>query len=133
MGQVPKVRNFSKSSLNCLSETIYFESRGQGELGMLAVGFVVINRSLHKAYPSDICKVVHQPGQFSWVGSSMKISERAQWELSKKIVWKIVSGQIPDPTKGSTNFHRYDLGVDWSGDRLKKTVVIGHHQFYRLH
>ena len=41
--------------LDCLAEAIYFESRGETFLGMLAVGTVIMNRVEHKKFPNTIC------------------------------------------------------------------------------
>jgi spore germination cell wall hydrolase CwlJ-like protein len=45
--------------LDCLAEAIYFESRGETFLGMLAVGTVIMNRVEHKEFPNTVCSVVY--------------------------------------------------------------------------
>jgi len=116
----------------CLAKAIYHEARGEGIRGMLAVGYVVINRANHARFPSDICDVVKQPNQFSWVGVKMKIHDSALYEQAKSVAIMVAESSDGDPTKGSTHFHRFDLGIDWSNKSMKKTVRIGNHQFYRL-
>lgn len=44
----------------CMAEAMYFEARGEGWRGMLAVGVVIRNRVAHPGYPSTICGVVRQ-------------------------------------------------------------------------
>ena len=46
---------------------MYHEARGEGRLGMLAVGWVVLNRMADKSYPGTVAGVVYQGCQFSWV------------------------------------------------------------------
>ena len=46
---------------------MYHEARGEGRLGMLAVGWVVLNRMADKAYPETVAEVIYQGCQFSWV------------------------------------------------------------------
>jgi N-acetylmuramoyl-L-alanine amidase len=132
MAEIPRVKSFSKSSLRCLSDTIYFEARGAGKIGMRAVGHVVVNRVNSPYFPKTVCFAVNQPGQFSWVGTGLKVTDKASYKLAEKISYEILSGISKDPTNGATNFHRTDLDIDWSSKSMKKTVVIGEHQFYRL-
>jgi N-acetylmuramoyl-L-alanine amidase len=127
-----KVRNFTQSNLICLAKAIYHESRGESTTGMIAVGFVVANRADHAKFPSDFCSVVNQPFQFSWVGTEVKISDKQKWEKAKVLAMSVVDGAVDDPTSGSTHFHRFDLGIDWSSKTMKRTIRIGNHQFYRL-
>src|SRR5688500_11742487 len=51
----------------CLATAVYFEARGEPLAGQLAVAEVVLNRSRSGRYPADICAVVKQPWQFSFV------------------------------------------------------------------
>ncbi len=58
--------------IGCLALTIYHEARGESELGKLAVGHVVMNRTRSALFPASVCAVVWQGGQqlhrcqFSW-------------------------------------------------------------------
>jgi N-acetylmuramoyl-L-alanine amidase len=98
---------------------------------MLAVGLVVKNRANHKLFPKDICKVIYQPAQFSWVGTEQKVTEKGQWQLATKVATMVLNG-AKDFTEGATHFHNTELDIDWSSKRMKKTIVLGGHQFYRL-
>ena len=40
--------------LECLALTIYFEARGEPVEGKLAVGYVVMNRTLHPQFPQEL-------------------------------------------------------------------------------
>jgi hypothetical protein len=51
----------------CLAKAVYFEARGEGLEGQLAVADVVLNRAASGLYPATICGVVTQPAQFSFV------------------------------------------------------------------
>ena len=46
--------------LQCLTEAVYWEARGEGAAGMAAVAQVVLNRVRHPAFPKTICAVVFQ-------------------------------------------------------------------------
>lgn len=52
------------TELQYLALTIFGEARSETELGMKAVGSVVINRTKSKKYPKTIKEVVLQPNQF---------------------------------------------------------------------
>jgi len=53
--------------MECLAGAIYFESKGEPLEGQLAVAEVVINRAGSGRYPADICSVITQPWQFSFI------------------------------------------------------------------
>lgn len=55
------------SALLCITLAIFKEAEGEGLEGMRAVGDVVINRVESDEFPDDVCGVVLQPKQFSWV------------------------------------------------------------------
>ena len=56
--------NTSESeSLRCLALTVYWESRSEGRDGMLAVGWVVLNRLRGGGYPNTVCAIVRQGGE----------------------------------------------------------------------
>lgn len=59
-------------NLDCLAKVVYYEARGEGEMGMLAVAWVVLNRVMHPNYPKTICEVVYQKKQFSWTAKEPK-------------------------------------------------------------
>jgi spore germination cell wall hydrolase CwlJ-like protein len=55
------------SEEQCLAKAVYFEARGEGLEGQLAVAEVVLNRAASGLYPATICAVVTQKAQFSFV------------------------------------------------------------------
>ena len=44
--------------LDCLTQAVYYEARGEGRDGMSAVAQVVLNRVRHPAFPKSVCGVV---------------------------------------------------------------------------
>jgi spore germination cell wall hydrolase CwlJ-like protein len=70
------------ASMKCLGDNAFFEARGTSKLDMQAVTEVVINRSKSRNYPKSICKVVHQPKQFSWADKGY---DKAQDKLRKTL------------------------------------------------
>ncbi len=51
----------------CGAQNVYHESRGEPDLGMIAVAQVVQNRIKSTRFPDTVCEVVYQDKQFSWV------------------------------------------------------------------
>jgi spore germination cell wall hydrolase CwlJ-like protein len=56
----------STSEVNCLALAIYKEARSEPFKCQQAVAEVILNRKAHPEYPDTVCKVIKQPGQFSW-------------------------------------------------------------------
>lgn len=119
----------------CLALAMYFEARGEGKDGMLAVGAVVMNRVANDQFPNDVCSVVREGGetapcQFSWWcdGRSDRPKSAVLWDESRETAGELLSGQAPDPTGGALYFHHESIEPPWQKER---TVTIGGHVFYR--
>ncbi|MEM1380564.1 MAG: cell wall hydrolase [Pseudomonadota bacterium] len=116
----------------CLAMVMYHEARGEGELAMVAVGQVVINRVDHRRFPSSVCGVVRQGGetapcQFSWWcdGRSDLPREESAWENARDLAARVLAGSEPDPTGGATYFYS---GPDpyWAASFTETTRIGGH-------
>lgn len=133
-GADPKQTKVRDTSLMCLAETIYFESGNQSETGMVAVGFVVLNRAEHDS--SKVCKVVHArtPGtgrcQFDWYCSqSLRRSKKnVNWPKCLEVAQGVLNGEYEDPTHGAIAFHSGSLKPrkrpSWA-KRMKRTLTAG--------
>ena len=94
------LRANSDSEIKCLATAIYFEARGEGVRGQMAIAQVILNRVKNPAYPKTICGVVYQNAksyhrcQFSFAcdGLSDTVAEKAAWREALKIARRIVSG-----------------------------------------
>ena len=119
----------------CLALAMYWEARGEGRQGMIAVGWTVLNRVRSEHFPSTPCEVVHQGGeqppcQFSWWcdGKSDRPREGRNWSLAQMIAADLLTNPPPDPTAGATFFHATSVRSPWD---LERTARIGRHVFYR--
>jgi spore germination cell wall hydrolase CwlJ-like protein len=81
------------SELACLSLAVYYEARGESHRGKMAVAEVVMNRTRSKRFPSTICEVLFQRGQFSFIKgrhAPLKPTSTKSWtdaiEVSKKVI-----------------------------------------------
>lgn len=122
-------------SRECLALTMYWEARGEGRTGMLAVGAVVLNRVADHRFPDTVCGVVYQGGetppcQFSWWcdGRSDRPSHAAKWSASLNLAGELLAARAHDPTHGALFFHNTSISAPW---RRTQTAQIGNHVFYR--
>src|SRR5690349_10824907 len=53
--------------MECLANAVYFEARSEPIEGQLAVAEVVLNRAASGRYPTDLCSVITQKAQFSFI------------------------------------------------------------------
>lgn len=122
-----QAKEYDDKQINCLAKNTYMEARGEGEKGMLATIFVVLNRTKDPRFPSTPCKVIAQPNQFEWWGKGKTIKEPDMYEKAKELVYEVLEGKHKDFTKGSIYFnahHKAPKGTVCS-------VRIGNHSFYR--
>ena len=114
---------------------MYWEARGEGQRGMLAVGSVVLNRVADDRFPNTACGVVYEGGetppcQFSWWcdGKSDYPTNRALWAAALSNANGLIVNRVQDETGGAIFFHNTSIRQPW---RRQRTTRIGNHVFYR--
>lgn len=128
----------SSRELECLSEAVYYEARGETPSGQAAVAQVVLNRVRHPSFPKSICGVVFQGAytrtgcQFSFAcdGSMRKGREAGAWRRAQKVAAKALSGAVMTEVGSATHFHTTGVAPGWGG-RLMRVAQVGMHVFYR--
>ncbi|MCX7588206.1 cell wall hydrolase [Phenylobacterium sp. 58.2.17] len=129
----------SSRELECLTQAVYFEARGETPAGQAAVAQVVLNRVRHPSFPKSVCGVVFQGAgkrvgcQFSFAcdGSMRRGREVAAWNRARKVASKALSGDVMASIGDATHFHTTNVAPNW-GPRLVRTAEVGMHVFYRL-
>ena len=58
------------TELECLTEAVYFEARGESFVGQLAVANVILQRVRDYRFPPTVCEVVHA-GRY-WEGNPIR-------------------------------------------------------------
>jgi spore germination cell wall hydrolase CwlJ-like protein len=118
---------------DCLASAVYFESRGEPIEGQLAVAQVVINRAASGRYPVDLCDVITQHAQFSFVRNGrMPMADRASdaWRKAVAIAHiaheKLIQAELPSDVLW---YHATYVSPSW-GKRLTRETQIGLHIFY---
>lgn len=118
----------SQQDLQCLSEALYFEARGEGSQGQRAVAEVILNRVDHPRFPKSVCGVVNQSGQFTY--KKTRIRESGAFARAQKIAQAALMGAPRGLTNGATYFHTGGVKPSWSR-KFERTTRIGSHIFYR--
>lgn len=109
----------------CLALTVFFEARGEPEIGQIAVAEVVVNRA--EAKNTSICSVIKEKGQFSWVSRwNGNMPTGAAWEKSVTIAQATLNGRTTNYTKGALYFRHKSIK-----GKVAYPIVIGNHVFYR--
>ncbi|WP_165190557.1 cell wall hydrolase [Caulobacter soli] len=129
----------SSRELECLSEAVYYEARGETPSGQAAVAQVVLNRVRHPSFPKSICGVVFQGAythtgcQFSFAcdGSMRKTRETGAWNRAQKVAARALSGAVMTEVGAATHFHTTGVAPGW-GPRLLRVAQVGMHVFYRF-
>ncbi len=132
------VHKLTEDGLACLARALYYEARGEGEVGMRAVAEVVLNRAEDGGFPDTVCAVVEQGAgngrgcQFSFVcdGSENRRLERRAWNRAKALAREMAGGAPRALTDGATHFHTVAVNPRWARV-YELTAVIGAHRFYR--
>lgn len=129
--------------LDCLTEAVYFEARGETPKGQAAVAQVVMNRVANPNFPKTVCGVVFQGAaqksvaghgcQFSFAcdGSMGHGLEADAWDRARRVAERALSGVVLADLRGATHFHALGVDPDWAPQMLR-VAQVGLHVFYRF-
>jgi len=125
--------------LECLTQAVYYEARGETPAGQAAVAQVVLNRARHPAFPKSVCGVVFQGAQgrgacqfsFACDGSMRKGREPGAWARAERVATRALSGGVMNSVGTATHFHTINVSPGW-GPRLIRVGQVGLHIFYRF-
>ncbi|MFC3069035.1 cell wall hydrolase [Phenylobacterium soli] len=123
--------------LDCLTDAVYYEARGETVRGQQAVATVVLNRVKNPNFPKTVCGVVFQRAagacQFSFAcdGSMRRGREVEAWDDARKIAARALSGYVLRDVGSATHFHTLDVSPGW-GPKMLRVATVGLHVFYRF-
>lgn len=115
----------------CLASAVYFEAKGESLAGQLAVARVVLARANSGRFPSTLCGVVLQKGQFSFVrGASLPAVQMGSvdWRNAVAISNIALENSWKSPVEGALFFHARHVSPGW---RLTRLGSVDNHFFYR--
>jgi len=119
------------AEMRCLATAVYYEARSESLAGQLAVAHVVLSRARSGRFPSSLCGVVTQRGQFSFVRAGQLPAapkNAGQWRTARAIAQIAEDGSWENPVQGALFFHAARISPNWNRPRATR---IGGHVFYR--
>ncbi len=129
----------SQRDLECLTQAVYYEARGESRKGQYAVAQVVMNRVNHPAFPKTVCGVVFQGAakrkgcQFSFAcdGSMRRGREAQAWNEARKVATRVLAGAAVADIGAATHFHTTAVSPAW-GSQMRRVAQVGMHVFYKF-
>ena len=117
--------------LYCLALNVYYEARSEPVEGKFAVAAVTLNRVRSPRFPSSICAVVWQRGQFSWThdGRPDNPYEIEAWQEALWVATATYEFSHPSNVGNATYYHAVYTQPAWAGS-LQKVARVGRHVFY---
>lgn len=145
---IPLVLSIEASSMefkddrDLLIRLLNAEAANQPPMGQAAIIHNILNRTNNKKYPNSINDVVMDPGDYSALNyitgynKGVGGNKRGIEEISDKnyekfgmLVDAVMSGLIPDPTKGALNYYNPSISSPSWGKQMGNKVKIGDHLF----
>lgn len=121
--------NYTNKEFTDFAAMLYYEARGEGMTGMVAVGNVIMNRVLCRgAWPNDITSVLSAPGQFTPWKTYQKngVPSGQYWSKAKKAARAVLDKELWVIPQDVYFFKR---GSGAGSNVLYKK--IGNHNFFR--
>lgn len=116
---------------NCLAIGVYYESKGEPLEGQLAVAEVILNRTKSGRFPTSVCGVLTQRGQFSFVRNGRlpqpPASARA-WKTALAVAQVARDDAWDSRVSDALFFHARYVQPGW---RKARVGSVGNHIFYR--
>ena len=130
-----------REDLTCLAHNVYFEARGEPELGQRAVAEVTLNRAASGRYPAKVCDVVYQKnwdtirkryvGAFSWTEFGILPNPGGEaWKQAWQAAEAVYYATEPPVVAGAMHYHANYIKPAWAKGRTP-IARIGRHIFYR--
>ena len=126
MGYSSNTYKYSNEEFLMLARIIDGEARGESFKGKVAVGNVILNRVLSRAWPSDIISVVSAPGQFSVYNRVKDSSPSSSAKRAARAVLDFETWEVPQ----DVYFFKSSGSGDGDWGRNKFYGRIGGHAFY---
>lgn len=136
-------REFKEREKRCITDALYHEARGEGEVGMIAVANVIHNRYNHPNYPDTYCGVINQHKQFSYTlerkpqGEHLKThvafkpeKARDAYQTAEKIADDVVEGRLQKFLPSTVLWYTTTKVKNYWTKTKKVVVQIGNHKFY---
>ena len=114
----------------CMAKVIYHEAANQPLEGQLAIAQLILNRASSGRFPTSVCSVVNQPGQFFATRRFTAPAKSARWKTAIAVARVAMAYDLPQAAPGALFYHASYVRPSWSHKRVK-VAQIGAHVFYR--
>jgi spore germination cell wall hydrolase CwlJ-like protein len=99
--------------MSCLVQAVHGEAANQSFKGKVAVAYVILHRTQEPGFPSSICGVVNQKGQFKY-DKNRRFNDKdpavlAQVEDDIRATYAAMTGEVEDPTHGALYFVNHKI------------------------
>lgn len=127
--------NECEKSIECryLLQALYWEARGESDKGVVAVAYVILNRTKHPSWPSTVEEVITQPWQFSYRMENnfqKGFTDKKQYSRIAMIAIKVLATELQNPIGEATHYHTIHIKVPKWARKKRVVAVIGNHVFY---
>jgi spore germination cell wall hydrolase CwlJ-like protein len=116
--------------LECMAKVVYHEAANQSRKGQLAVAQTLINRAHSGRFPSSICGVANQRGQYFSTASYHPPRNSPRWTQVIDVSREALEG-VADVTNGAYFFHANYVRRSGFFRSREKVASLGDHDFYR--
>ena len=117
--------------LECVAKVVHHEAANQSRIGQLAVAQIMINRVHSQRFPTTLCDVANQPGQFFNVSAYNPRRDTRQWRSAVEVAAEALIGQAEDVTNGAYFYHAAAQAPNRFFKSRKRVLTLGDHVFYR--
>lgn len=133
----PNYYPYNDEDVHWLALNMYHEARGEGDRGMMAVSYVVLNRVQSGIFPQSVKEVITQKNnagcQFSWYcdGRSDIPEERDVWTHCVLLARVVLDTYSPENYNNDVLFyHAKRVDPVWNNDMIR-VASIGNHVYYK--
>lgn len=127
--------NYTTKELELLARLMRSEALGEGNLGMLMVGNVVVNRALAECLTfkniRSIYDAIYQPNQFT--GTNSSLFQGSPTSLEKSLAKRVLDGEYYHPATNSLWFYAPASGASCKSVWYNQDIAgrYKNHCFYK--
>ena len=135
------IRQEQEQERKCITNTLWYEARGESLYGVLAVASVIYSRKSDSKYPNTYCGVINQKGQFSYTLLNKPDIEQFKYTFKPidAIVYKnieyianeMVNGEFKPVLDQSVQFYATKKIKNYWTKTKQVVAKIGNHTFYK--
>lgn len=138
-GQPPRPKiAYTSRDVECMALNMYHEARGEGAQGMIAVGYVVVNRAKSDEFtPKTACGIIYHSlrvgtCQFAWTCDTHPDvpRETAAMEQARELAKRVLDAEVPNPIGDSKYYVEKRIGIPSWARNLQVHSIIRNHRFF---